>query len=132
MAKDHDPWAVSTRERPLAQRVLYSHEPLADEMTIHEYGNLERSDDEEPPRVHHSNGSIISVIAAWKWELTGLLVAYLVMGAVVAVLLWYDGKEQPSWPFRINLNSLVAILTAVLRAMAIISVGEGKNPKFLT
>jgi hypothetical protein len=59
----------------------------------------------------------------WIPELLGLLCSAVALIAVAAILLDHDGKQRPAW--RISLNAVVSILSAVVTAGALYSVTHG-------
>lgn len=61
----------------------------------------------------------------WLFELLASALSMLGLGALVAVLLYYDGKPQTAWTPRIfALNGLVAALATVTRAALMVPVVE--------
>lgn len=44
--------------------------------------------------------------------------------AIAVLLETYDGKPAPDWGERINLNALLATLSAILRAMLVVVVSQ--------
>ncbi|KAK4452756.1 hypothetical protein QBC34DRAFT_455785 [Podospora aff. communis PSN243] len=63
-------------------------------------------------------------LSVWKWDLAALLLALGILVAIRILLSYYDGKQVPQWPLGINLNSLVAILTTLFRALVLVFVAE--------
>ena len=53
------------------------------------------------------------VVLSWSWELVSLASASGTVVATVAILGRYHGQELPQWPYSINLNTLVAILSVL-------------------
>ncbi|KAK2067063.1 hypothetical protein P8C59_000829 [Phyllachora maydis] len=64
------------------------------------------------------------VFGSWTWELLALFVAIGIQGAVIAILAHFDGETVPEWPFSINLNTLVALLSTMLRAAMLLVVTQ--------
>lgn len=64
------------------------------------------------------------VLRYWLWELFSLVIALGLFAAIVTVLLKYDGEQLPSWPYSINLNTLIALMSTVLRASLAVIVAE--------
>jgi hypothetical protein len=62
---------------------------------------------------------------AWWLELASLLLAIAAFIAIAITLYKYNQQEQPAWRYSINLNTLVAILSTVLRACMVVVVEEG-------
>ncbi len=69
------------------------------------------------------------IFLEWKWEIGSLLVSILTLMAIIVTLSKQDGKVILSLPSRINLNSIIAILTTILRVTLLVVVGEGKIVK---
>lgn len=64
------------------------------------------------------------VLRYWALEITTVVVAALLMGAIVGLLAYYDGRFMPEWPLEINLNSAIAFLSTFLRAAIVAAVAE--------
>ncbi|KAK5658337.1 hypothetical protein OQA88_2313 [Cercophora sp. LCS_1] len=60
----------------------------------------------------------------WAFEVLVLGIALGSFAAIIVVLWLFNGEESPAWRYSINLNSLVAILSTVLRAALMIPVAE--------
>ncbi|MBE3042246.1 DUF3176 domain-containing protein [Candidatus Bathyarchaeota archaeon] len=86
--------------------------------------DAEKSTPSEPSR-----GVFLASLSPWKWELVSLFTGYAVLAAIFVTLSQYDGKDLPEWPYSLNLNSLVAIYTTILRALLLFPVAEGKQYK---
>jgi uncharacterized membrane protein YgaE (UPF0421/DUF939 family) len=59
-----------------------------------------------------------------------LLAAIGALVAIVVTLVKFNRKEQPAWRYRVNLNTLIAILSAFLRVCMLFSVEEGIAPLY--
>ncbi|KAI1413810.1 hypothetical protein F5Y13DRAFT_179191 [Hypoxylon sp. FL1857] len=70
-----------------------------------------------PARQHH-------VFRFWSWELASLLVAIALIAATYSILTRFDGQRVPEWPFSINLNTLVALFSTIMRAAMLVGVTE--------
>ncbi|KAK0620037.1 hypothetical protein B0T14DRAFT_566823 [Immersiella caudata] len=66
---------------------------------------------------------ILSALASWRLE-TFSLAAIGDLVAIFLVLNHFGGEDVPSWPVSLNLNSLVAILATLLRALLIFPIAE--------
>jgi hypothetical protein len=61
----------------------------------------------------------------WWWELGSWLLSFCCFSAVVGLLLYYDGKRQPSDVVKgITLNASIAIFAAIAKAAMILPVSE--------
>ncbi|KAL4744356.1 hypothetical protein BDW72DRAFT_94738 [Aspergillus terricola var. indicus] len=54
--------------------------------------------------------------ASWTLEILGCLTSIVFLVAIIAVLLHYDGRPMPQWPYGITLNALVSVLSTVMKA----------------
>ncbi|KAK3380998.1 hypothetical protein B0H63DRAFT_474725 [Podospora didyma] len=72
---------------------------------------------ETGPPEHH-------VLRVWVWEFGGLFLSLGLMGAIVGLLVKYNGRQVSEWGLEMNLNTLVALLSAFLRALMAMVVGE--------
>ena len=64
------------------------------------------------------------VLRFWRWEMLSLFVSIGLMAAIIAILMHFNGQKLPEWPFSINLNTLIAILSAIFRATMLMVVAE--------
>lgn len=61
----------------------------------------------------------------WKWEILSVVVSFGLVVGIIVTLAKYDGDEQPVWPYNININSLVSVLTALITAqLGVITSGS--------
>lgn len=75
--------------------------------------------------------SRLSLVTVWWNEAVSLLMATGAFLAIVTILAVYDNKEQPAWKYSLNLNTLVAILSTLMRASLVVIVEEGKHTSFV-
>lgn len=54
-----------------------------------------------------------AVIHLWLWEWIAWLIALLAIAAIVGVLVAFDNKSVPDWPWGITLGALVSVLATV-------------------
>jgi hypothetical protein len=47
--------------------------------------------------------------------------------AIVVLMAEYHDKQQPEWKYRINLNTVIAILSTLMRACMIVVAEEGET-----
>ena len=67
----------------------------------------------------------ISCLAkVWAWELAALGAATGLVAAIFAILAHFQGQQLPSWPFQINLNTLVSLLATIMRALLVFPVAS--------
>ncbi|KAI1163443.1 hypothetical protein F5B18DRAFT_322689 [Nemania serpens] len=66
-----------------------------------------------------------NIICAWMWELIGILTAIGVLGAIYSICRRYDSQRLPEWrSATINLNTLIAILSTILRNLLVFVLAE--------
>jgi hypothetical protein len=75
----------------------------------------------------HDNGNDRNRGLFWQWlfEILSLFGALLVLCAIVGLLVGYHDNKQPVWKYSINLNSLVALLSTLFKALMMVAVAEG-------
>lgn len=61
----------------------------------------------------------------WRWEAIGGFVSFVAVLAMVATLRPHDGQILPDWPFKISINSLLAIYGAILKSSILFVVSSG-------
>lgn len=64
------------------------------------------------------------VLRYWLLEIVTVVTAVLLLGAVIGLLAYYDGKYMPKWPYDLNLTSVIALLTTFLRSAIVAAVAE--------
>lgn len=79
-------------------------------------------DEESHGLSQRARGPLIS----WWLEGLAIVVSLLLLAAIVGLLYHFDGKEQPEWPYWINLNTVVATLSTILRAQLLLVAAEGQ------
>lgn len=62
--------------------------------------------------------------ASWTLEILGCVTAIVAFVAIVVVLVYYDGRPMPQWPYGITLNALVAVLSTVMKATMAFTLTE--------
>jgi hypothetical protein len=61
----------------------------------------------------------------WWWELASWLVSFSCVTAIFGMLLYYDGKQQPSHVLKgVTLNAFIAVFSGVAKAAMILPVSE--------
>ncbi|KAI1166114.1 hypothetical protein F5B18DRAFT_92053 [Nemania serpens] len=61
----------------------------------------------------------------WSYEMLGMMVAIGLLIAITMILRQFEDKEQPKWPHELTLNSVIAILSTILRALLASIVAQG-------
>jgi hypothetical protein len=49
----------------------------------------------------------------WGWEVLGWIVATLSLVAIVGILITFNHRALPQWPYQINLNTLISIFSQI-------------------
>ncbi|KAK0732165.1 hypothetical protein B0H67DRAFT_640464 [Lasiosphaeris hirsuta] len=60
----------------------------------------------------------------WKWEILAVFVAGGSIAAIIFLLVYFDGRRVPEWPYTINLTTLVSIIMTVFKAALLATVAE--------
>lgn len=66
------------------------------------------------------------LIVAWWQEILCFTFAAVAFAAIAVILAKYNGQEQPDWKYSLNLSTLVAILSTLLRASMVVVVEESE------
>ena len=61
----------------------------------------------------------------WTLELLSCVLSLGFLVAIIVVLVSYDGKPIPDWPYGITLNALVSVLSTFMKAATAFAVAEG-------
>lgn len=73
--------------------------------------------DESHPKIGHARPQRIkwrkAAVHLWLWEWLAWLMALLAIAAIVGVLLAFDNKSIPEWPYGITLGALVSVLATI-------------------
>jgi hypothetical protein len=56
----------------------------------------------------------------WGWEMAACLCSLIGFCGMVGLLIAFDGKSQPAWPYGITLNSAVALLSTVTKGFLLV------------
>ncbi|KAK8024351.1 hypothetical protein PG993_012417 [Apiospora rasikravindrae] len=60
----------------------------------------------------------------WRYESASLLLAIAAFVTIVVLLASYNGRERPDWPALININTLLSVLTAILKSSLLFPIAE--------
>jgi predicted component of type VI protein secretion system len=63
----------------------------------------------------------------WWLEAVSLALAIAALSAIVGIMAEYHDKQQPEWKYRINLNTVIAILSTLMRACVVVVAEEGET-----
>jgi branched-subunit amino acid transport protein len=69
-------------------------------------------------------------VRQWLFEILSVVGALLLLCAIVGLLVGYHDTKQPVWKYSINLNSLVALLSTLFKALMMVAVAEGMAVPF--
>lgn len=98
---------------------------LIESSTVAEEENNQAKVNDEEYLGSSYKGPSPSVLRSWWLEGLAIAISLLLLAAIVVVLFRFDGKEQPDWPYWINLNTIVATLSTILRAQLLLVAAEG-------
>ena len=76
--------------------------------------------DDLPPRPSKRRERLYN----WNSEIAGSVISICSMVAIIVVLIFYNGKPLDSWHFSLSLNTIVSILSALVRAPLAFAVGS--------
>lgn len=66
-----------------------------------------------------------SHIRWWCLDIIAVLISFVSLGAIIGILVAYDGKSQSAWPSDVlTINGLVAILATICRGSFMVSVAS--------
>jgi hypothetical protein len=68
--------------------------------------------------------TLFNAVGSWKLEITSLVLAFGLLAAIFVALSIFDGQNVPSWPVRLNINSLVAIFATLLRVLPLFPLAQ--------
>ena len=63
----------------------------------------------------------------WLPEVFALVVAIVLLVAITVTFSRFNGRNQPTWKYNLNLNAIAAIFSTIFRAMLLIVIEEGKS-----
>jgi hypothetical protein len=56
----------------------------------------------------------------WGWEIAACLCSLTGFCGMVGLIVAFDGKSQPAWPYGVTLNSAVSLLSTVTKSLLLI------------
>lgn len=66
-----------------------------------------------------------TILHNWWTEAVYCILVVASLLAIVATIYPYDGHPMPQWPYRLSINTLIAIYTTILKATMLIITAEG-------
>lgn len=60
----------------------------------------------------------------WSFSFFALSIASALLISIIVILVKYDGQQLPHWPFSININTLVALLSTIYRASIVVVLAD--------
>jgi len=66
-----------------------------------------------------------TILHNWWAEAVYCILVVASLLAIVATVYPYDGHPMPQWPYRLSINTLIAIFTTILKATMLIITAEG-------
>jgi hypothetical protein len=121
-----EPTAYEQHEHSSSQRTLVGNESI--EQGDYPLPQLDLSEDKRPPLLHFLLAKVemlIRIIKKWWSEIAMLALSILLFIAIVILLKLYDNHPMPSWSFHLNVNSMVAILSTLLRSCLFMILAQG-------
>ncbi|KAE8396437.1 hypothetical protein BDV23DRAFT_168242 [Aspergillus alliaceus] len=67
---------------------------------------------------------VARVLDYWVWEITSCVGALVALFAIIGVLLEYNGKSIPDWPYGITVNSVLSWIVQVFNACVLGAVSK--------
>lgn len=95
-------------------------EPLSDRTSSSSRLNVKRKELSGSSRHHR-----FPMFRDWKWEILSILTSLGLLAGIFITLGRYNEGKQPEWPYHININSLISVLTAVIIAQLGFVLAEG-------
>ncbi|KAF0328635.1 hypothetical protein GQ607_004047 [Colletotrichum asianum] len=68
----------------------------------------------------------MAILWVWRFDFLALLISCAAFAAIAALLGVYNERAQPEFAYNININTLIAILSTVLKATLVFVVAEGQ------
>ena len=106
---------------PFVETAVHPRTPLVDQASLSDSEKHERQRSAHRSRWHRAWAFTNRL---WLWELLSLLLASVSLVAIVVTLRAFDTKEVPQWPASINLNTVIAVFAAILKAALMMPIGE--------
>lgn len=99
----------------------------------------EKSHDDFQPSLHHTSTSGIrsqkpaGLLTRWQnlantywlYEAMSCFISLFALGALIVVLVTFNGRARPRWPDFVSINTLIAVVTAILKATLMLPIAEG-------
>ncbi|KAF4835899.1 hypothetical protein CGCTS75_v002493 [Colletotrichum tropicale] len=63
-------------------------------------------------------------LRSWRWEALALVLAVASVVAMIVIPALYHEAPEAEWPFSININTVIALLTTLMRATMLVAVAE--------
>jgi hypothetical protein len=94
------------------------------EKTSHAMENALQASD-EPPNTPLYARLQKQWVDGWAAEILSCVLSVLALACLVAVLRYFDGSVVTEMPLKISINTLVAVLAAVVKTLLLLPVAEG-------
>jgi len=112
--------------QPLATEVESSSAEQTDQRKDQADETLSESGEDDSRNFQYRETTSSLIIGWWK-EITFLVLAILLFVAIAIIFRIFNGNKQRSWKFSVNLSTIAAILSTVLRVSIVVVVEEGKE-----
>lgn len=80
---------------------------------------------EKPPTLGPVKSYSSKINDYWVWEVVSCIGSVIALAAVIGVLLEYNGKALPDWPYGITINSVLSWITQFLTTCMVAAVASG-------
>jgi hypothetical protein len=61
----------------------------------------------------------------WWWEIVSALASALAICGIAGILVRFNGRTLPNWPYHITLNSLMSVLSTVAKVAMLVPIADG-------
>jgi hypothetical protein len=87
--------------------------------------NLENSSQPSTSsNIHNDHKQTENGLYRWIWELSACTGSLLTFSAIIGLLLAFDGRPQPEWPYGITLNSALSWLSTITKSCLLVPAAE--------
>lgn len=83
-----------------------------------------KSTTEETPSLTHASKINSSWTDGWLAETISCVVAMLALASLIATLRYFDGSILTDLPLHVSINTLIAVIGALIKAMILVPVAE--------
>jgi hypothetical protein len=77
------------------------------------------------PVAAHREVRFIGVLRGWFWELISAIISLAALFGLLIILHKYNGRPQEEWTYKISINTLISVLSTIIRVSSLVPVAEG-------